>query len=82
MVGSCDVVVAVGFNAFDCVVCVETKLFENLLINNVVQRHEFLSRKKTFRGFVFELPEPGVLSDFLDVIAMLRVHLENFADEV
>jgi len=36
MVGSCDVVVAVSFDTFYRIICVETKLFQYLLVNYIV----------------------------------------------
>jgi len=75
MVGSSDIVVTVRFDALHSVVCIETELLQNLLINRVIKRHELLLRKETLWTFVFELFEPGMCADFLNSVSFLWLYL-------
>lgn len=82
MVGSCDIVVAVGFNALDCVVRIEAELFQDLFVDRVVQRHELLLGKETFCALVLELSVPGVRPDLRKVVSLAWVYFKDFRDEV
>ncbi len=75
MVGSSDIVVTVRFDTLHCVVCIETELLQNLLINRVIKRHELLLRKETLWTFVFELFEPGMRADFLNSVSFFWLYL-------
>jgi hypothetical protein len=75
VVGSCDIVVTVRFDALHCVVCIETELLQNLLINRVIKRHELLLRKETLWTFVFELFKPGMCADFLNSVSFFWLYL-------
>ena len=66
MIRSRDVVVAVGLYTLDCVVGIEAKLLEDLLVDCVIERHEFLLGVETFLCLVCELAIPRVLSDIVD----------------
>jgi hypothetical protein len=66
MICSRNVVVAVGLYTFDCVVGIKAKLLEDLLVDRVIERHEFLLGEETLLCLVCELAIPRVLSDIID----------------
>lgn len=66
MIRSCYVVVAVGLYTLDCVVGIEAILFQDLLVDRVIERHKFLLGKETFLCLVCELAVPRMLSDVFD----------------
>ena len=44
--------------------------------------HQLLAREEAIGLFVSELPIPGVLSDFVNTVALARLRLQNLRDEV
>lgn len=82
VVCSSYIVMAICFYTLYRVVSIETELFQNLFINRVIQRHELLLGEETLWTFVFELFEPGMCTDFLNSVALLRFYLQNFANKM
>jgi len=82
VVRGCDIVVPICFNALDRIVWVETKLIENLLIDGVFYRHQFLAWEQARWLLVSKLSVPGVLANLRDTIPIIWVRLQDFRQEV
>ena len=78
MVSGRDVVVSVGLDTFDRIVWIEAKFIQNLLVDGVFDWHELFAWEKAWGLFIVGLAEPGMVSDLLDSIALLRLSLEDF----
>jgi hypothetical protein len=82
VVCSSYIVMTICFNTLNRVICIETELFQNLFINRVIQRHELLLGEETLWTFVFKLFVPGMCTDFLNSVALLRFYLQYFANKM
>jgi hypothetical protein len=82
VVGSGYVVVSVRLDAFNSIVGIEPKLLKDLLVDCIIERHEFLLWKQTVRCLVFKLFEPRVGPNFFDRVTLIWINLQNFAEEM
>lgn len=82
MVSCSYIIMAVGFNAFDCVVSIKAELFQNLFVDCIVERHEFFLGEKSFWALIFELSVPGMRSNFLKSVSLRRIYFQNFREEM
>lgn len=75
MISSSYVVMPIRLDTFYRIVGVKTKLFQDLLIDRVVERHKLLLWEQTFRSLVFKLLKPRMCSDLFNRVTLARVNL-------
>lgn len=78
MISSSYVVMPIRLDTFYRIVGVKTKLFQDLLIDRVVERHKLLLWEQTFRSLVFKLLKPRMCSDLFNRVTLARVNLQYF----
>jgi len=82
MVGGRDLIVPVCLNAFDRVVRVVIELVQHHLVHLVVHWHWLLSWEETLRSSIFLLFEPGMSSDLINAVPLVRIGVEDLGDEM
>ena len=82
VVSSCDLIVSVGFNALDGVVCVKGVVVNHYLINSVINWHLVINWEQTWFLHLFNLLEPGMSSDLFDGVTLIWVGVQDLLDQV
>lgn len=82
MVCSRNIIVAVCFNALNCVIGIKSKELKNLLVNCIIKWHEFLLGEQTIWLFILKLFVPGMCPNLLNIVSLVWIDLKNLTYEM